>query len=61
MENDENTKTGSSSKVSESSHPLLPRITNDEIDLERDSHRWSQLKLSAPELKTVSNKSSKTT
>jgi hypothetical protein len=48
MKNDENTKTGSSSKVSESSHPLLPKITNDEIDLEIDTKRDEEITRDKP-------------
>lgn len=48
MKSGENTKKDDGSNISEPSHPLLPKITNDEIDLEIDSSRDDEITRDKP-------------
>jgi hypothetical protein len=48
MTSGENNKNDGGSNKSEPSHPLLPKITNDEIDLEIDSSRDDEITRDKP-------------
>ena len=48
MKSDKNIKKVKGSKFGEVDHPLLPKITNDEIDLEIDSKRDEEITRDKP-------------